>query len=141
LSNGYEIIKNYKIVLYNNNHTINNIIQVRNKKINLEETKSIEIIENNLAFDHITIIFKAIERLKNKLEYTNIIFNLLPKEFTLTELKQCYELILNQKLLDANFRRKTAKMVTPTKKLDSAKGHRTSQLFTHNPTWQLNNLD
>ena len=83
----------------------------------------------------------ALERLKNKLEYTDIIFNLLPKEFTLTELKQCYEIILNEHLLDANFRRKTSKMVSPTNKYDSAKGHRTSQLFVHNPTWNLNNLD
>ena len=107
----------------------------------MEETKSINIISSDIAFDHTKIIFQALERLKNKLEYTDIIFNLLPKEFTLTELKQCYEVILGEHLLDANFRRKTAKMVSPTNKLDTAKGHRTSQLFVHNPTWNINNLD
>ena len=52
-----------------------------------------------------------------------------------------YEIILNEKLLDANFRRKTSKMVCSTNKFASAKGHRTSQLFSHNPNWTLNNLD
>lgn len=138
LENGYNITKTFSLVLCNNNETIQNVIEVSNTKVNLEETKTITLIKNNLAFDHIKIIFQALERLKNKLEYTDIIFNMLPKEFTLTELKQCYEVILNEHLLDANFRRKTAKMVSPTNQMASAKGHRTSQLFTHNPMWTIN---
>ena len=141
LENGYKINKTYSILLTNEHHKIENIIEISNTKQNLEEIKKIDIAQTGLAFDHIKIIFQALERLKNKLEYTDIIFNLLPKEFTLTELKQCYEIILNEKLLDANFRRKTSKMVCSTNKLASAKGHRTSQLFTHNPNWTLNNLD
>ena len=54
---------------------------------------------------------------------------MLPKEFTLTELKQCYEVILGESLLDANFRRKISKMVLPLNKYENSKGHRTSQLF------------
>lgn len=141
LKDGYNITKTYNITLSNNDTTLENVIDVSLTKNNLEETKTITIRKNSLAFDHIKIIFYALERLKNKLEYTDIIFNLLPKEFTLTELKQCYEVILNEHLLDANFRRKTAKMVSPTNKMADAKGHRTSQLFVHNPTWNLNNLD
>ena len=77
------------------------------------------------------------QRLKNKLEYTDIIFNLLPEKFTLTELKNCYEEILGTKLLDANFRRKTAGLVVPLNEFTQDKGHRPSQLFKHN---SLNNL-
>ena len=141
IQDGFEIKNVYNLVLKNENQELKNIIEVSNKKVGLEETKIVKITENNIAFDHAKIIFMALERLKNKLEYTDIIFNLLPNEFTLTELKQCYEVILNEKLLDANFRRKTAKMVRPTSKYELAKGHRTSQLFTHNPNWNLNNLD
>ena len=101
----------------------------------------VDITKNDLAFDHVKIIYYALERLKNKLEYTDIIFNLLPKEFTLTELKKCYELILNRQLLDANFRRKTAKLVIPTNNFVQGKGFRNSQLFTHNPLWNLSTLD
>lgn len=70
-----------------------------------------------------------------------MIFNILPKEFTLTELKQCYEVILGEQLLVANFRRKISKMVTPINKFDEAKGHRTSQFFQHNPNWLSANID
>ncbi|MBO7526947.1 MAG: ADP-ribose pyrophosphatase [Clostridia bacterium] len=139
--NGYTILKRVAINLTCEDEKLENIIEINNTKNGLEETKSLEITKNELAFDHISIIYYALERLKNKLEYTDIIFNLLPKEFTLTELKQCYELILREHLLDANFRRKISKMVSPINKFDDAKGHRTSQLFIHNPNWLNVNLD
>lgn len=140
-SNGYEIHKKFNLTFSNENESFSNVIEITNKKVGLEETKTITIAENSLAFDHTKIIYYALERLKNKLEYTDVIFNLLPKEFTLTELKQCYEIILQKNLLDANFRRKTSKMVSPVNKYVEGKGHRTSQLFVHNPTWEINNLD
>ena len=139
--NGYTISKTFSLKLSNENEKLENIIEITNAKQYLEEIKTLNIVKNSLAFDHISIIYYALERLKNKLEYTDIIFNLLPKEFTLTELKQCYELILNEHLLDANFRRKIAKMVVPINKFDNAKGHRTSQLFKHNPNWLNVNMD
>ena len=139
--NGYTISKTFSLKLSNENEKLENIIEITNAKQDLEEIKTLNIVKNSLAFDHISIIYYALERLKNKLEYTDIIFNLLPKEFTLTELKQCYELILNEHLLDANFRRKIAKMVVPINKFDNAKGHRTSQLYKHNPNWLNVNMD
>ena len=71
------------------------------------------------------------------MEYTDIIFNLLPTKFTLTELKNSYEVLLREKLLDANFRRKTSKLVVPTSDYETGKGHRTSQLFEHNNLWNF----
>jgi hypothetical protein len=53
----------------------------------------------------------------------------------------CYEEILRQDLLDANFRRKTAKMVEATSDYITGKGHRSSQLFKHNPNWSIIDLD
>ena len=134
--NGFIKQKQIEIVLKNANTTLENTIEQTTTKIQLEETKLVEIKQSMLAFDHIKLIYFALERLKNKLEYTDVIFNLLNKEFTLTELKQSYELILNQKLLDANFRRKTSKYVLPTNKMVTGKGHRCSQLFVHNPNWE-----
>lgn len=139
--NGFKINKTINLKLTSKNQTIENQIEVIIEKIGLEEKKSINVVKNNLAFDHVKLIFYALERLKNKLEYTDIIFNMLPREFTLTELKQCYEVILNERLLDANFRRKTSKMVSPTNQMAEARGFRTSQLFVHNPSWTINNLD
>lgn len=59
-----------------------------------------------LAFDHEKILKYALQRLRYKLEYTTLGFELLPEEFTLTELQQAYEMILNEKLDKRNFRRK-----------------------------------
>lgn len=59
-----------------------------------------------LAYDHKLVIQKAIERLKSKLEYTNIIYTLMPEEFTLTQLQKVYETILSKNLDKRNFRKK-----------------------------------
>jgi|SRR5437773_5853492 len=70
-----------------------------------------------LAFDHRRIFDYALERLRNKLEYTTVGFQLLPAKFTLTELQRVYEVILNKKLDKRNFRRKIKllKILTPLK--------------------------
>ena len=59
-----------------------------------------------LAFDHRQILDCALVRLRNKLEYTTVGFQLLPEEFTLTELQAVYEAILDRPLDKRNFRRK-----------------------------------
>lgn len=59
-----------------------------------------------VAFDHAKIIDYAIQRVRNKLEYTTVGFQLLPEKFTLTELQEVYEAILGKKLDKRNFRRK-----------------------------------
>ena len=141
LQNGYSYLQNYELVLTSQKETLTNNIEVSITKNGLKENKFIKITNSPMAFDHAKIVFMALERLKSKLEYTDIIFNLLPKEFTLTELKTCYEIILHEKLFDANFRRKTAPMVCPTDKFEEAKGHRTSKLFVHNPNWMFKSLD
>lgn len=59
-----------------------------------------------LAFDHSEILKYALKRLRYKLEYSAVGFQLLPEKFTLTELQQAYEIILGEKLDKRNFRRK-----------------------------------
>lgn len=61
-----------------------------------------------LAFDHRSIFDYAIDRLRNKLEYTTVGFQLLPQKFTLGELQAVYEAILGRRLDKRNFRRKLA---------------------------------
>ncbi len=61
-----------------------------------------------LAFDHRHILDYAVERLRNKLEYTTVGFELLPEKFTLSQLQAVYEAILGRPLDKRNFRRKIA---------------------------------
>lgn len=86
---------------------------------------------NDLAFDHAKVIVSGISRLKNKVGYTDIVFNMMPKYFTLGELQQVYEVILGKKLLDPAFRRIIKDKVEKTDKMQTGGGHRPSVLFQY----------
>jgi len=59
-----------------------------------------------LAFDHRKIVEYAHQRLRNKLDYTSVGFELLPDKFTLPELQRVHEAILGRELDKRNFRRR-----------------------------------
>jgi len=84
-----------------------------------------------LAFDHAQILQTAVERLKGKLEYSNVAYALLPLRFRLSELQNVYEVILGQQMDKRNFRKKIISLgvVEPTGKIDSSGAHRPAQLF------------
>ncbi len=91
-----------------------------------------DIVENNsIAFDHPLVILAGIERLKNKVGYTDIVFNMMPEYFALGDLQQVYEVILNKKLLDPAFRRIIADKVEKTDLVKTGGGHRPSALFRY----------
>lgn len=87
--------------------------------------------DEGLAFDHARMIAAGLTRLKNKIEYTDIVFNMMPEMFTLSELQQVYEIILGVKLLDPAFRRMIASKVEKTGKMKTGAGHRPSALFRY----------
>lgn len=120
-----------KMVLANETESINFVI----KKVLREKTTdrySFEIVENSkVAFDHPLVILSGVERLRNKLEYTDIVFNMMPELFTLGELQKVYEVILDKKLLDPAFRRIIANKVEKTSKMKTGEGHRPSYLFRY----------
>lgn len=59
-----------------------------------------------LAFDHKKILDYAVWRLRNKIEWTTVGYELLPKKFTLSELQRVYEIILQKPVDKRNFRKK-----------------------------------
>lgn len=123
--------KEINVTLDNGTETI----KFKIRKILKEKTTDrykYEIMENDkLAFDHPLVIVSGISRLKNKLEYTDIVFNMMPEYFTLGELQQVYEVILGKKLLDPAFRRIIAKKTEKTDKMKTGEGHRPSALFRY----------
>ncbi len=83
-----------------------------------------------LAFDHQEIINLAIERLRGKVRYQPIGFELLPQKFTLSQLQSLYEKIIGKTLNKRNFRTKFLKM-NILRELDIQRGmaHRPAQLY------------
>ncbi len=90
-----------------------------------------EIAKMDLAFDHNQIIEEALKRLKGKIDYTDIVFHMMPVEFTISELQEVYELILGKKLLPAAFRRTISDKLEDTGKMTSNAGHRPSRIFRY----------
>ncbi len=84
-----------------------------------------------MAFDHAKIIEYAIERLRGKLEYTTIGFQLLAPEFTLSELQTVYEAILAHTLDKRNFRKKilSTDILEETDKTKMEGPHRPARLY------------
>lgn len=87
---------------------------------------------SRLAFDHEDIISYAWKRLQAKLEYTNVIFSLLPPSFTFNELQRTYEIILGKKLDKRNFRKKFLELglIKPTRKFQRGTRQRPARLYT-----------
>ena len=84
-----------------------------------------------MRFDHRRILATAIARLRGKLKYRPVVFELMPREFTLTELQRTVEAISGRRLHKQNFRRlvDSAALVEPTGETSTATGGRPAALF------------
>lgn len=133
---GYIYEQIVEIKLWNESEELYSKIKITE---NLDGKVNREIIETvGIAFDHGKFIEYAINRLRKKIEYTSLAFNLMPELFTLTELQQVYEVIQGKELLAAAFRRKIANMVIETNQFTKDAGHRPSKLFRYNSGWKRN---
>jgi 8-oxo-dGTP diphosphatase len=85
-------------------------------------------LPGQLAFDHEAILASAMDRLRSKLEYTTLAFQLLPEVFSILELKHIYEQILGEELDKGNFYRKIkdAKVLEDTGLRREGRGRPTS---------------
>lgn len=84
-----------------------------------------------LGYDHNEVLEMAVERLSGKVGYTNIVYGLMPEEFTLTELQSTYETILKKNLDKRNFRKKvhSLKMIEKLPKMRKNEAARPAQLY------------
>ncbi len=85
-----------------------------------------------LAFDHAEIVRYALRRLRYKLEYSAVGFELLPELFTLSELQRTYEIILGETLDKRNFRRRIlqAGIIEPSQHMRTGSG-RPARLYRY----------
>lgn len=91
---------------------------------------------DSLAFDHYKILSMAIDRIRNKLEYTQIAFNLVPRLFTVKELQNVYEGIMGKEI--QNFRRKLGNIIIETDEKIEGKPYRPAKMFKFNENWEHN---
>lgn len=84
-----------------------------------------------LAFDHQMILDKAVARLKGKVRYEPIGFELLPSKFALSELQHLYEVCLEEQLDKRNFRKKILGMglLIETNEIQKDVAHRAAKLY------------
>jgi ADP-ribose pyrophosphatase YjhB (NUDIX family) len=134
---GHVLEKIYSINLLNETENLSATVRVVESVEGKVTNVLREVVESNgISFDHAKMIEYGIERLKNKIEYTDIAFNLMPELFTLSELQQVYEVILGKELLAAAFRRKITDMVVETNQFTKDAGHRPSKLYRFNHSWK-----
>ena len=84
-----------------------------------------------LAFDHAAILATALERLRGKVRYQPIGFELLPAKFTLSQLQHLYELVLERELDKRNFRKRVLAMglLLETDETEQDVAHRAARLY------------
>jgi hypothetical protein len=93
--------------------------------------KSPPVLGESMRFDHRRILATAIARLRAKLKYRPVIFELMDPEFTLTELQHTVEAISGRHLHKQNFRRlvENTELVEPTGELSTETGGRPAAIF------------
>lgn len=94
-------------------------------------TLELDVVEDGelLAFDHAEIIAYAVLQLRKWVKESGIAFRLLPKQFTLKQLQQIHEAILETELLTPAFRRKMENYVEVTDQRTKDDGHRPALLY------------
>jgi 8-oxo-dGTP diphosphatase len=90
-----------------------------------------------LAFDHALILGTTVQRLRGKIDYAPVGFELLPKHFTLLDLLEVHQAVLGRELNKDSFRRRllASGLLVPTGKLRAGVAHRPAALYRfRNPT-------
>jgi 8-oxo-dGTP diphosphatase len=108
-----------------------------------------EVVWTELAFDHPRVLAVGVSRLRGKIDYEPIAFNLVPKTFTTSELREVYEAVKGTQYDAANFRRRFKRMLedgtiieAPGKRASGDKGGRPAKVYSFkamrnwDPNWR-----
>src|SRR5690625_3091138 len=126
-----------KLELFKGNVVVTATIEKVSKTVGTNTKIETEIMETNgIAFDHAEIIMYSLDRLRGKINYTNIVFNLVGDTFTLPDLQNVYEIIIGKKLNKVQFRRHVEDMVIDTGEVQTGGAYRPSKLYRYNTEWE-----
>lgn len=101
----------------------------RTASVALYDVEELLEADVEIAFDHKKMIEYGWNRIRNKVEYTNIAFEFLPEEFTLPELQRVHEVLLHKKLHKASFRQKVEPLVEETGQMKTGDAYRPSKYY------------
>lgn len=93
------------------------------------QCKNGQVTGGTLAFDHAQIIFDGFRKLRDEVMHHDLIFDLMPPLFAISDLQQPYEIITGTKTSPQNFRKKMAVKLEETDLFDEAAPHRTAKLY------------
>lgn len=109
-----------------NKETIKLTGQTQTITIDVSESKA---YSKELAFDHAQIIYDAYMLLKREVKDHDIIFDLLPELFTISDIQIPYETIMGKKEIAANFRKKILRKIEETDQYENTAAHRASKMY------------
>ena len=121
----------YNCVVVNEKDSFEFKVSKTLKEHTTDRYKFSEITQGLLGDDIAIILISAFERLRNKIGYTDIVFNMMGDKFTIKELQQVYETISNKKLLDAAFRRTIIDKIEETDDILTGIGCRPSKMYKY----------
>ncbi len=131
-----EMVTEYKLKLTHEESAtcLKAVIREYKQFADYHEKVRYEIVDSEgVAFDHAKIILNTLLFLRKSVNNDwKVAFDLLPELFTLTQLQNAFELVLDEKLLTANFRRKVNDLVVETEQILEGNGHRPAKLFKRN---------
>lgn len=131
-----ELVTEYTLTLSHEESgvVLKTVVKEKKQFVNYHEKASYEIMDSEgLAFDHGKIILHTLLFLRKSVKNDwKLAFDLMPEYFTLTQLQNTFELVLDEKLLTPNFRRKVEELVVETQHILEGNGHRPAKLFQRN---------
>jgi len=131
-----ELVTEYELILRHEESglSLRAVVKEHKQFVNYHEKVNYEIVDSEgLAFDHAKIIVHTLLFLQKSVKNDwKLAFDLMPEFFTLTQLQNTFELVLDEKLLTPNFRRKVDELVVETEQILEGNGHRPAKLFKRN---------
>jgi len=134
--------REYELALSNEDNKLKGVVKlIRSVKDGIVRTRYELVEAHGIAFDHTVIIVHALLQLRKRVWYTPMLFSLMPKYFTLEQIKKAYEAVMDMELNTRSFHEKIFKTSKMIIKADNA--HLESPpdaVYTLNPEWDDSEL-
>lgn len=143
IENGYAERVKYRLVLCDGQEELYGVVEViKSIEKGIVKTKYRLVETQGIAFDHAVIITYGLLKLRRDVWLTPVVFSILPKCFTMLQLKGAYEAILNTTFGMDEFVEKIVRtgMVIEVKNGDARTYAEKDKLYMFNPEWDCDGV-